>query len=149
MPQRVDGTGIPAIDVAVALILDGESRVLLEYDQDWRAFSLPMTKKRESETWEHAAGRAAAEAAGRLSLPKEICDVPEYATSDHDGTIKRYHFKCFLCSLEGEGTDPTRPVLWTQIGQLCDNEKQIEPVPLTTRHLARELRFSNVALFDR
>lgn len=140
--------GIPLLDVAVALIEAGE-RVLVVYNDEWKAFTLPMTKRRDwtdpgmpaaperQEEWIEAAARAAAEWLGRTLMPQEIADPPivndsEYAQSDRDGTIKRYHFQIFEVKIDkGERLAPGAVVEWLTLEEIATRR----PISPTTRYL--------------
>ena len=129
---------IRGVDVAVAIVVDAEGNVLLEYDEAWRTFSFPMSKIRERETGEHAAGRAIAEAIGCLSRPEQVLELPAFGISGLDGEVKRYYFQCYFCRLtERAAMCSQKPVQWVPMELIRD--PQVEPVPLTARQLARAL----------
>jgi hypothetical protein len=95
------------MDVAVALIKN-DGRILLVFDPNWGAFTLPMTRRRVwkddagallgSEAWESTAGRAAAEVLGRTCRVKPIAIPDEviHGRSWRDGRIKDYHYRMFM-----------------------------------------------------
>jgi len=139
---------LPAYDVAVAIVVKNK-RVLLEYDDDWRAFSFPMSKRREGETWEYAAARAAAEAIGILSRPEELFSLPDTEVSWRDMKIKRYNLKFFLCDpVEGDVT-PIKTVVWISIDLVADKRKPVEPIPPSTRQFAQELISQCISILER
>lgn len=147
MVKEIGTAGIQAVEVAVAIILNDEKQVLLEYDSDWRAFSFPMSKRQGSEAWERAAARAAAETLGCLCRPKEIFETPDYAISDRDKLPKRFLYKCFLCEIKGTDFQPMRQVVWTRMDLIA--KEGIEPIPLPTRQLARAIIANAPGLFEK
>jgi hypothetical protein len=100
----------PLVDVVV-LLIGRDGRLLLDYNEPWSAFCLPITKLRElpatvpngeggREAPMDAAVRAAVEVLGApLSVdrfPKPVeTDIPPYQQSSRDGQWKRYKFHLF------------------------------------------------------
>ena len=84
--------------IAVAYVVDSQGRLLLAWNANWGAFTLPMTKlhtEMPAETPEQAALRAAAEV---LGVPTRV--VPGHTAkfargllrSPRDGEIKDYQY---------------------------------------------------------
>lgn len=152
MSKTKQVAGIPLLEVAVALIRTDE-QMLVVYNDEWKAFTLPMTKRREwvdpdvpaalerQEEWIEAAARAAAEWLGRTLAPAEITGPPlvddsQYTQSDRDGTIKRYHFQVFEVKLAGpDRLVPGAVAEWLTLQELRTHR----PVSPTTKYLIGRL----------
>ena len=148
MSETKQVAGIPLLDVAVALVRADE-QVLVVYNDEWKTFTLPMTKRQEwaapevpevserQEEWIEAAARAAAEWLGRTLEPAEITGIPlvddsQYTQSDRDGIIKRYHFQVFeVKTTKSERLVPGAVAEWLTLQEL----RMRRPVSSTTRFL--------------
>lgn len=146
------------LEVVATLITRGE-RLLAVFNDKWGSFTLPMTKRRRwadpnmakgeiDEKWGDAAARAAAEWLGQTSttpprFPFEDANrqqggvglkIAEYQQSDRDGIWKRYHFRVFRLSLDGDaalsGSGMTE---WLTFEQFHDKARR--PISETARFL--------------
>ena len=116
-----NGREVPVVFVA-AVVVRCRDRILLVHNPKWGAFTLPMTKQRESadpktgkvkaEPWPNAAARAAGEWLGSLfyldgktkktvlpGLPlaslKRITEMAGVLQSDRDGLLKAYNIRVY------------------------------------------------------
>jgi len=109
------------VEASVVVIADDTGRVLLDFNDRWGGFTLPVSKRRpvsprlpggptERETPLAAAVRAAAEVIGRPIDPAGLMEsdavVPPWHQSGRDGKWKRYDYTVFAFRFSG---DP-RPV---------------------------------------
>lgn len=109
-------TDVPTLDVAVALILDADQRLLWTWNRRWSVFAWPMTKLRPGESAKQAAERAGAEAlgvpvvAGTLLPPRA-----ELYVSDRDHNLKLYRYH--VCRVQPhdrymDAAAPVGPHVW-------------------------------------
>lgn len=105
-------TDVPTLDVAVALILDADQRLLWCWNARWGAFAWPMTKLRPGESAKQAAERAGAEAlgvpvvAGQLLPPRADLYV-----SDRDRNVKLYRYHVCRVQPHDHYKDTAAPVV--------------------------------------
>ena len=91
----------PKLDVAVALIIDPQLRLLWTWNARWGAFALPMTKLRKgegvSEDPQHAAARAGAEALG-VPVERLAEGMEDPVGNSQGGRARRQgRFECRPC----------------------------------------------------
>jgi hypothetical protein len=109
-------TDAPTVDVAVALLLDADQRLLWMWNRRWGVFAWPMTKLRPDESAKQAAERAGAEAlgvpvvAGTLLPPRADLYVSD---RDHNLKLYRYH----VCRVQAHNrytgaAAPVGPHVW-------------------------------------
>ncbi len=95
-----ENAGFPDAEVAVAVVMDQSKQILWTWNDNWCAFTLPMTKIRSGqgivEPARYAAIRAAAEA---LGVPAEVgqlwATLPMTRVSDRDWSVKHYTYHVF------------------------------------------------------
>lgn len=93
---------MPQVELSTVLLRQGD-RILTIFNPHWRAFTLPMSKRRSwsvggelmTETWEEAAGRAAAEVMGRTSHPTLLHEIEQVQQSDRAGVWKNYRIRVY------------------------------------------------------
>jgi hypothetical protein len=141
---------LPQVPVAVTLIMFGGD-LLLVYNPRWRAFTLPMTKRRcwpnpdggceaFSESWEDAAMRNMAEWLGRTftAPPQHVLDLEACQHSGRDLRTRQYHFRLFAASADRAD----ERVVWAPTECLSPDEildPARRPVSETARLLVRSL----------
>lgn len=145
-------TNYREVEVAATLITRGQE-ILAVYNEQWMAFTLPMTKRRtwddpnipvahREEAWIDAAARAAAEWLGRtvtglteLPLPP---DTEPYHQSDRTGQWTRYTFQVFRLELDPNDEPlPGAVTQWLTREQLLDESRR--PISPTLRHVLQAL----------
>ena len=106
------------IDVAAALVVRKDGRILTVFNEQWGGFTLPMTKRRirsdektlwtHEESWEDAAARAAVEVLGAPCFvsPVKIPIKPTPMISRRDGRVKRYNYRVFRVTFDSSGPSP-------------------------------------------
>jgi len=138
------------VEVA-AVVIVRDRKILAVFNENWGAFTLPMTKRRmwkdagariENEDWAHAASRAAGEwLAKTFTSPPVFCvDAPEYEQSDRDGVLKRYWFKVFrFCLDEDEDQELVHGAHaeWLTADQFLEKDRR--PISPTAVALLQEL----------
>lgn len=149
--------------VAVVVITCGK-KILTVYNENWRSFTLPMTKQREwmdpafpkrkskTEDWPHAAARAATEWLGglvtteapgkkgkaRFPQLKEGLTAAQLRQGDRDGLIKQYHFKVFQVGFEQKPKVLMDGLTkWLSVDEILD--EQLDPISGTARFLIGRL----------
>lgn len=127
-------TEFPAVDVAAVLVTDPTGRILVDYNDGWKAFTIPMTKlhplpmgDRLTESAGEAACRAAAEVLGRPVRPSELRPALEptvnWNYSLRDGQLKRYKLHLFtLTTTETPHPLPGHIALWQTRQELTERE---------------------------
>lgn len=95
-----DKNDFPLVHVAVALIIKNEREMLWTVNRNWGAFTLPMTKRRVSQSGlepaEQAAARAGAEVLGvPVRVGAHWATRPELKVSGRDGAVRRYAYEIF------------------------------------------------------
>jgi 8-oxo-dGTP pyrophosphatase MutT (NUDIX family) len=89
-------TDVPRHEVAAALIVDKEQRLLWTWSRSWGSFGWPMTKVRPGESHGQAAERAAAEALGvPVRAGKDLDPRADLYVSDRDNAMKLYSFRVY------------------------------------------------------
>ena len=141
----------PRVEVAAALIRRGD-RILMVYNENWKALTLPITKRRQwvnpdnqndmhDEDWADAAGRAAWEVLNKTvrfdSMPlHEIVDL-EYG--GRTGEWKRYHLKIFDAGIDSNDTIVDGLLVeWLGAEDILDEHRR--PISPTAREVIRQLR---------
>jgi hypothetical protein len=137
------------MDVAVALIKK-DGNVLMVFDEQWGAFTLPMTKRRVwkdsagaavgVEEWADAAGRAAVEVLGRSCLIEPV-DFPDNilrTRSWRDGRVKDYHYRLFQAIVDDPTPLPKVTTEWLKPAQVTEPRRH--PVSETAFVLIEMLR---------
>jgi ADP-ribose pyrophosphatase YjhB (NUDIX family) len=121
---------VPRLDLAAALILDEDRRVLWTWNPRWGAFAWPMTKVRPGES-----PRLAAERAGALGVPviagTSIAARPDLQVSDRDQIMKVYVYHIFRVEAHSRFAalaQPTAPHVWL----ITDESLSPDVRPLTT-----------------
>jgi 8-oxo-dGTP pyrophosphatase MutT (NUDIX family) len=108
-------TDVPRREVAAALIVDKDQRLLWTWSRSWGSFGWPLTKLRPGESPRQAAERAAGEALGvpvraGVVLPPRA----DLYVSDSDHALKLYCFH--VCRAEAHprytATSPVGPHVW-------------------------------------
>jgi hypothetical protein len=144
---------LPEVDVVVTVIYRGE-QVFLAFNSNWKAFTLPMTKRRR---WpygvESAPGRledlvdAAMRNVGEcLGITSTVAARPwlggdtvvERTQSDADGTSKRYLFHVFGFAAESADFAPGVCGQWMRVGEILDEGRR--PISPTARFILRRLQ---------
>jgi hypothetical protein len=127
----------PLVDV-VALLIGRDGRLLLDYNEPWSAFCLPITKIHDlpatvpsgdgREQPIDAAVRAAVEMLGtplsadRIPRPIEA-DIPPYQQSGRDGHWKRYKFHVFGLKVNVDAKPlPGHVAIWLKPGELATHQ---------------------------
>jgi len=150
MPSKNDFP-YPLADVSVVVIRDAEGRVLLDYNDNWGAFTLPMSKRHVlppatehgqplTETPEVAASRAAAEMVGRpldpATLTRVDAAIDPYNQSGRDGQWKRYTYTVFVLTLTDEPKPlPGHVAVWVTKSEL----KVLQPLSPTVARVLSAL----------
>lgn len=140
-----------SVEVSVVLIRDANGRLLLDYNDEWMAFTLPMSKVHDlppeveggptaPESVLAAAVRAAAEVLGRPLPPgalREIAaEVPPYSRSLRDGKWKRYAFHLFTVTVNGTAHPlPGHVAVWLTPSEV----EGLEPISPTVGTILRAL----------
>ncbi|WP_339743730.1 hypothetical protein [uncultured Rubinisphaera sp.] len=143
----------PEVNLSVAVILC-EGRTLLTWNDNWGAFSLPMTKIRtwpgpsgsvdeDSESAQQAAIRAAAEGLGRPLQSSEIPDQPvelelqPYSHRSHrDGQWKRYSREVFVFELEVDLSSFSGNGVWLTPEEVSS----MQPISQTAQEVLKVLK---------
>lgn len=141
----------PNIDVSVVVIRDANGRILLDYNDEWKAFTLPMSKIHDlpaeveggptaPESPLAAAVRAAAEVLGRPLPPgalREVAaEVSPYSRSLRDGKWKRYDFRVFTATVNGTAHPlPGHVAVWLTPADV----EGLEPISPTVGTVLRAL----------
>jgi 8-oxo-dGTP pyrophosphatase MutT (NUDIX family) len=136
-----------AHDVAATVIYRGDA-ILLVYNVQWGAFTLPMTKRRRRtqlggtadsglEDWSDAAMRNVGEALGITSpqTPEFLLEDVDVRQSDRTGEWKRYHFQLFALGVDPEMVMPRPGTLWLRAEEILDEARR--PISPTARFLVR------------
>ena len=142
----------PRVDVTAVAITRGKA-YLTVYNENWGAFTLPMSKPRirgdasanarpEAEDSSETATRVACEALGRPlpagGIPRrlELDTLQPYSRSGRDGVWKSYHHEVFRLELaedaEVPGTVGGRPTAWMTL----DEMERLKPVSPTAIQIA-------------
>lgn len=117
---------VPVFDVAVALILDSEQRLLWAWNRGWGVFAWPMTKVRPGESALQAAERAAAEVLGvPVQARKRLKPRADLYVSERDGTMKLYRYH--VCRAEAherfrKTATPVVPHIWLTASESLSGE---------------------------
>jgi hypothetical protein len=130
--------------IAVAYVVDSQGRLLLTWNDNWGAFTLPMTKLQSdqpAETPEQAGVRAAAEV---LGVPTRV--VPGKASkfarglqkSPRDGDIKDYQYNVVPVEAHPDFAShiSSKHLVWAAIDKLQTGEYQ--PISKSLEALLRE-----------
>ena len=140
-----------AVEVVVTVIHHGR-KILLVFNAQWGAFTLPMTKLRQWPYGEYeeldktedeydAAMRNAGEVLGKTSTrgPKLLLDnhVVEIQQSDRDSKKKRYAFRLFAFPVDAPDLAPGVLGEWLDVSEILDNERR--PISKTARSLICKL----------
>jgi hypothetical protein len=147
-------TSLETLDVVALLILDAEGRILLDYNENWHTFTLPMSKRHtvltstpgdvNLEELDATALRAAVEVIGRplMTMPKRIhAEVPPWNQSGRDGTWRRYQYHVFALRSPGVPTPlPGHTAVWLTLAEL----EVAEPVSRTVRTILGAVPFADV-----
>ncbi len=138
----------PEVNLSVAVILC-EGRTLLTWNENWGAFSLPMTKIRSwpgpsgsvdenSESAQQAAIRAAAEGLGRPLKGSEIpeqsveLELQPYSHRSHrDGQWKRYSREVFVFQIEGDLSSFSGKGVWLTSSEVSS----MQPISQTAQEI--------------
>ena len=111
----------PLVEVSVVVIADETGRILLDFNESWNSFILPVSKRHLLPSADHhktdemeapldAAVRAAAEVIGRpidpMALTVMDVDIPPWNQSLRDNKWKRYTYRVFKMTV----TEPPKPV---------------------------------------
>ena len=137
-----------AVDVAVTLILDGNA-ILLVYNENWGAFTLPMTKRKrpvpsgdagelDGEDWLDAAARPVVECLGRPSKPEPILEefLPESHFSLHRQSQVVYRYKTFKVNFElDDQVIAETPAVWLTAAEILKGE--LRPISPTAIDIIR------------
>lgn len=133
MPKE---TEFPVAEVAAVVIRDATGRLLVDYNDKWQAFTLPMSKLHPlpmgpelTESAAEAACRAAAEVLGRPLRRGELTPAAEphveWEYSLRTGELKRYTFYLFTLTLAAAETPHPLPghiALWRTRAELREQE---------------------------
>jgi hypothetical protein len=138
------------VEVAVTIISCLE-RLLLVYNPNWDAFSLPMTKLhhwphhvaadvRRYEDWDDAAARSVAEILGQTivgSVPLLLEHVSDWEESGRDQVVRRYSFRVFHHRV-GSIASLAPGVIgqWLTIDEIEDPQRR--PISPTVRFLLQQ-----------
>jgi hypothetical protein len=149
------GTHPPHVEVAVALIRDGDE-FLMVYNPNWEAFSLPMTKRRRwedpdesvrtvhEEPWADAAARAVVECLGRtVSFPAEpLLEITNLERSGRTREWKRYHLHIHQVKLsDSPKIVDGLAIEWLTKEEILDPCRR--PISPTAREVIRQLLANN------
>lgn len=143
---------LPLLDIAAVLVMC-HGRILMGFNAQWGAFTLPMSKRRSwedattakgkvrEEKWEDTATRAAAEWLGRTLVvtPDPLGEIGEFQQSDRDGKWKRYHLRAYRLEVDPDiQPRASAPTEWLLPAQILDTARG--PISPTARHIVAELR---------
>jgi hypothetical protein len=112
-------------DIAVALILDEQERMLWTWNGPWSAFALPMTRRRVGagivEPADQAAARAGAEALGvPVQVGQHWKTIPDLKVSGRDFQVRQYTYDLHRVEPHPDfanALDIRRPHLWLSADQ--------------------------------
>ncbi len=137
------------IEVAVTIIANGD-KILLVWNGNWGAFTLPMTKLHRRmlgmvdnvlrvERWSDAAMRNVGECLAQTMAdePKLLLDVGELLQSDRTGSVNHYHFQVYLVHVESERIAPCLTAEWLTVDEIRDASRR--PISPTARELTKLL----------
>ena len=140
---------IPRIDVVATVIYNG-GRVLTLYNDQWGAFTLPMTKlrswplglARSRQRWELGASAAMRNVAQCLGVTSDkparlLADVSGVRQSDRSGQIADYYVQVYGFPVAKRAAHSGLLVEWLTPKQIVDARRQ--PVSPTARTLVTEL----------
>jgi hypothetical protein len=127
------------------MIMDAELRLLWTWNRNWGAFALPMTKLRKgegkTESPEHAAARAGAEALGvPVKVGMRWSAIPELKVSERDYATRLYAYDVFRVEAEPRFAGQVRlaePHLWLSIGDAISGRYQ--PLSQSSADICEEL----------
>ena len=131
-----DAKDFPAVELSAVVVTDrATGRILLDYNERWQAFTLPMSKTHEvpnedapgsDESPLSAAVRAAAEVFGRPMYPGDLTAVARqvhWAHGGADGLLKRYTFNVFTVTVaETPHPLPGHVAVWRTRPELAEQE---------------------------
>jgi hypothetical protein len=141
----------PRVEAAAALVL-WSGRILAAFNENWSAFTLPITKRivREggrtgtdaaiAEAWEVTSRRAAEECLQRPvpEHPTPVLDLREFLASGRDHIIKRYHIRVFRFDIAAPDAPQGQGAKWMHADALLrPGETWVSP---TAKHIIGELR---------
>jgi hypothetical protein len=150
----------PKVDVAVALIIRKDLKVLTVFNAKWGGFTLPMTKRRTytdndrrivgQESWEDAAARAAAEVIEAPCVVRHAdLGIKAVATQSHrDGRLKEYNYQVYKIGYDPTVTPPPpragSALAWLTPQQiLASGPLALRPVASTAYELILALNRNN------
>ncbi len=151
-------TLMETVEVASVLILDSEGRrLLLDYNPQWRCYTLPMSKRHPmpgmhaddttiEESLDTTALRATTEVLGRPLRPSQMptrlnVAVPPYSRSGRDGQWKRYQHHVFVMRIDGTPNPlDGHSAVWLTPNEIETNE----PMSPTVRDILRAIPFAEV-----
>ena len=142
------------IEVAVT-VMQRDRKLLTVYNQNWGAFTLPMTKRRcwahpedphmiRPEDWRDTALRNFVECFGMTGTedPEVLLDITDFRQSDRDQVVKQYHFRLFGTAAAGDAPLVTGALgQWLNADEILDPNRR--PMSSTARFLVNELRQRN------
>jgi ADP-ribose pyrophosphatase YjhB (NUDIX family) len=131
---------VPSVEVAVALILDADQRLLWTWNQAWGAFAWPMSKRRHGESIRQAAERAGAEAFG-VPVQAGVGRQPlaDLHVSERDHTLKfyRYHVRRVEPHNRYAAAEPIGPHIWLTAAEALSGD--FRPLSPSCLELAGQL----------
>jgi len=146
---------LETLELVALFIVDAEGRILLDYNANWHAFTLPMSKRHPlltntpddpviEEPLDSTALRAAIEMIGRplLQMPIQMnVEVPPWNQSGRDGAWKRYQYRVFALRFDGTPHPlPGHTAVWLTLAEL----EAAEPISPTVRQILRAVPFADV-----
>ena len=135
-------------EVAVTLIRNNDV-LLMVYSESWRAFTLPMTKRRtfghagndgQHEDWLDAAARNVVECLGRASQPTFLFEepLPVFEHSHRDGDYRDYRY-CLFTEPFDPATDAVvapGPTQWMTVAEI-ETLRPVSPTAVAMVRLER------------
>jgi len=141
----------PIVELSAVVICLKDGRVLLDYNDRWGAFTLPMSKRHSlppavehgqptTESAEMAGMRAASEVLGHPLLKGSLREMPlelePYHQSGSDGQWKRYTFTVFTTTTEELPKPlPGHTAIWIDPKAI----EQVDPISPTARLILKNM----------